>query len=269
MPNLENERFREVADAAPVGLWRINADFEQDWVNKHWLDFTGGRLEEEVGFRWVDRIHPDDRERVVEEFDRAFEARKATQVEFRLQGRDGSYRWFLDAGAPLYRSGEFAGFVGTCTDITDRKRVETHLAMLKAELLEKTGDGASDVLHSFALHELNHALLAVTTHTDALQTLLASRTEMPSEIAEAAASAGRSAHHAREMVRDTQTAIANGKEERRRLDLSSALRSLEPVIRGHPAAAGVQVTWDLAKNLLVQISRSDIQNALLRLAERG
>ena len=129
----ECERFREIADAAPVGLWRINASFEQDWVNKHWLDFTGGRLEEEVGFAWVQKVHPEDREHVIEEFDRAFNAREATVVEFRLQGRDGRYRWFLDRGVPFFRDGEFSGFVGSCFDISERKEAEVDGVVLTAQ----------------------------------------------------------------------------------------------------------------------------------------
>lgn len=118
---LARERFREVADAAPVALWRIDATFQHDWVNKHWLDFTGGQLEDEVAFGWIEKVHPDDRERVLEEFDRAFDEREAASVEFRLRGTDGQYRWFLDTGVPFYRDGRFAGFVGSCIDITERK----------------------------------------------------------------------------------------------------------------------------------------------------
>jgi PAS domain S-box-containing protein len=264
-----SETFREIADAMPTGLWRISATFEQDWVNKHWLDFTGGSLEEEVSFAWIAKIHPDDRQRVVEEFDRAFKARQATQVEFRLRGRDGSYRWFLDSGAPFYRDGEFAGFVGACTDITERKRSEAHKELLQAELIERSGAEATSILGSMVVHEVSQPLTAITSYADALRILLAGRPELPPEFAEAAASIGRAADRARQIVRNCKTIVANGKGERRREDLSTALRAVEPLIRLHPAAAGARLDWNLAADLFAQISMTQIQQVLLNLATNG
>ena len=133
---LKTESFQQVADSAPVMLWRITADFRCDWVNKAWLDYTGERLENQIGFAWLDRLHPDDVERTSEQFDRAFTAREATQVEFRLRRHDGEYRWFLDSGAPFYRAGSFAGFVGSCVDVTSRKAAEGKLAAVRAWIRE-------------------------------------------------------------------------------------------------------------------------------------
>lgn len=124
MNELKLETFQEVADHAPVMLWRITADFACDWVNKAWLDYTGCELEEEVGFAWLARVHPEDSERTAEQFDRAFSAREPTSVEFRLRRHDGIYRRFLDCGVPFYRDGEFAGFIGSCFDVTDWRRAE-------------------------------------------------------------------------------------------------------------------------------------------------
>jgi PAS domain S-box-containing protein len=139
---LERETFQEVADQAPVILWRINADFSCDWVNKAWLDYTGGTLEEETGFAWLDRLHPADLERTAERFDLAFSARKPAAVEFRLRRHDGVYRWFLDSGVPFYRGAVFAGFVGSCVDITDRHLAESRVEALRlglSEVLRRSG----------------------------------------------------------------------------------------------------------------------------------
>ncbi len=116
--------FQELADSAPVMLWRINSSFDCDWANKAWFDFTGGTLAEQTGFAWVDLVHPDDSDRIVEAFGRAFEAREPVSVELRVRGKDGRYRWFLDSGSPYFHEGEFAGFVGSCVDITERKEAE-------------------------------------------------------------------------------------------------------------------------------------------------
>jgi two-component system sensor kinase FixL len=266
---LDSERFREIADAAPVGLWRINASFDQDWVNKHWLDFTGGRLEEEVGFAWVARVHPEDRERVLEEFDRAFDARQATVVEYRLQGIDGRYRWFLDRGAPFFRNGEFSGFVGSCFDITERKEAEAHLQMLQAELIDRSGAEAATILGSAVVHEVSQPLLAIGVYADGLERLITSRAELPPEFAEAAASIRLAADRARDIVKSCKEVVTSGPAERRPEKLSEVLRSMEPLILIQPAAAGAALTWNLAIELEARISATQVQQVLLNLAANG
>ncbi len=266
---LESERFREIADAAPVGLWRINASFEQDWVNKHWLDFTGGRLEEEVGFAWVARVHPEDRERVVEEFDRAFDARQATVIEYRLQGKDGRYRWFMDRGAPFFRNGKFSGFVGSCFDITERKEAEAHLEMLQAELIDRSGAEVATIFGFAVVHEVSQPLLAIRAYADGLERLIWSRTELPAEFAEAAASIRLAADRARDIVRNCRDLVAGGTIERSPETLRDVLRSTEPLILMQPGAAGATLTWELATELEVRISATQVQQVLLNLAANG
>jgi PAS domain S-box-containing protein len=151
---LRDERFIEVADAAPVILWRIDSSFEHDWVNRRWFDYTGGRLVDEKAFAWAARIHPDDRDRVLEELDRAFNAREATAVEFRLLGKDRAYRWFLDRAEPFFRDGAFAGFVGGCVDVTERVEAEKLAAALQAELAELSCQAAMGGLGVALAHDL-------------------------------------------------------------------------------------------------------------------
>jgi PAS domain S-box-containing protein len=128
---LSMERFQSIADFAPVMLWRITSDFKRDWVNRAWLDYTGASRGGEADFAWLDRLHPDDLEPVSEHFDQAFAAREATSIEFRLRRYDGAYRWFLDAGAPVFIEGTFAGFVGCCVDVTQRKVIEERLEIAR------------------------------------------------------------------------------------------------------------------------------------------
>src|SRR5262249_3594211 len=63
-------------------------------------------------------------------------ARKAFQIVFRLRRADGQYRWILDNGAPRYLENEFAGYIGSCVDITDQKRIEEELRSNHAQLLD-------------------------------------------------------------------------------------------------------------------------------------
>ena len=130
------ERFRLIADAAPVMIWMDDAEGNSTYFNKPWLDFTGRTLEQERGRGSRDGIHSDDLvPRFVAVYDAAYTARRAFQTEYRLRRADGEYRWVLETATPRFTaSGDFEGFVGTAIDITERRRAEQTLRKERAFL---------------------------------------------------------------------------------------------------------------------------------------
>jgi len=122
------ERFRLLADTAPVLIWLAGTDNQCYFFNKTWLEFTGRTLVQEMGHGWTEGVHPDDYHYCIETYLNAFKAQKKFRIEYRLRRHDGKYRWILDAGVPRFTSnGHFAGYTGSCIDITDRKQVEERL----------------------------------------------------------------------------------------------------------------------------------------------
>ena len=122
------ERFRNLADSAPVLIWISGADKKCNYFNKRWLEFTGRTLEEETGDGWADGVHAEDLGQCLETYTRSFDARKEFSMEYRLRRRDGEYRWLLDYGVPHYGpTKEFLGYIGSCIDITERKQMEKAL----------------------------------------------------------------------------------------------------------------------------------------------
>jgi PAS domain S-box-containing protein len=130
------ERFRTVADTAPVMIWMAGLDKACTFVNKAWLDFRNRSMEQELGNGWADGIHPEDVDRCLLTYFSSFDARQDFRMEYRLRRSDGEYRWVLDAGTALYRKGEFAGYVGSCVDVTEQKQVEVELRSNQAQLLD-------------------------------------------------------------------------------------------------------------------------------------
>jgi len=133
---LESEaRFRIMADTAPVMIWMLDADNLGDYFNKVWLDFTGKTLVEEMGSGWMESLHPDDLPKCLDVCNRAFNARREYRLECRMRRYDGEYRWVLGTGVPRYRPDRtFAGYIGSCIDISDRKLAEQErVAALKNE----------------------------------------------------------------------------------------------------------------------------------------
>ena len=138
------ERFRNLSDTAPVLIWMAGVDRHCYYFNKTWLRFTGRPLQQEYGKGWMAGVHPDDLVLCVETYRSAFAARRPFSVEFRLRAASGEYRWVLDRGAPRFTAdGAFAGYIGTCTDISDRRGTEEALRESEA-LLRAVFDGARD-----------------------------------------------------------------------------------------------------------------------------
>ncbi|SPE42179.1 Transcriptional regulator, LuxR family [Candidatus Sulfopaludibacter sp. SbA3] len=117
------ERFRRLADAAPVMIWMAGPDARCSYFNRAWLEFRGRTLEEESGNGWTAGLHPDDRDLCVETYIKSFTARQPFRMQYRMERAGGQYSWLEDVGVPRYEEdGEFAGFMGSAIDITDRKR---------------------------------------------------------------------------------------------------------------------------------------------------
>jgi PAS domain S-box-containing protein len=119
------ERFRTVADAAPVLIWMSGPDKLCTFFNKGWLEFTGRTAEQELGNGWAESVHSDDLEHCLEIYESSFDAWQPFTMEYRLRRNDGEYRWVLDSGTPRFADdGAFLGYIGSCIDITEQKRAE-------------------------------------------------------------------------------------------------------------------------------------------------
>jgi len=131
-----DERFRLVANHAPVLIWMSGTDKLCTFFNKGWLDFTGRSMEQELGERWASGVHADDLERCLGIYSAAFDARMDFEMEYRLRRFDGEYRWIVHYGVPRFESnGAFCGYIGSCVDITDRKLSEASLQELSGRLI--------------------------------------------------------------------------------------------------------------------------------------
>lgn len=135
------EKFRTMAQTMPVHVWTADKDGGLNWLNVRVYEFTGFSEGELYGADWVRVLHPDDLRTAVEEWTDAIQKGKAYETEFRIRKDDGSFRWHLVRATPLRaHDGTLTGWVGTNTDIEDRKSAEAEIAKLNSTLEERVAE---------------------------------------------------------------------------------------------------------------------------------
>jgi PAS domain S-box-containing protein len=130
-------RYRTLAEASPVCIFNTDASGNCLYVNQSWREISGLSLENAMGEGWASAIHPEDRERVFSEWYAAASAKVPFKCECRFLRPDGKITWVISqAVADIGDDGEVKGYVGTITDISDRKLAEVALQQkLKSERL--------------------------------------------------------------------------------------------------------------------------------------
>jgi PAS domain S-box-containing protein len=131
------ERFRLLANAAPVMIWMSGSDMRCTDFNVPWLSFTGRTLAMEQGNGWLDGVHRDDVDRWMQTYEQALQRRAPFRMEYRLRRFDGVYRWILNIGEPRFTpDGSFSGYIGSAIDITELKAARATLSNLNRRLME-------------------------------------------------------------------------------------------------------------------------------------
>jgi two-component system cell cycle sensor histidine kinase/response regulator CckA len=188
------ERFRNMADTAPVMIWVAGPDKLCTFFNKCCLDFTGHSLDQKIGNGWIGSVHPEDREDFLGMYSSSFDAHQEFKTVFRLRRADGEYRWMLTTGAPRWTSdGVFAGFIGSCVDITDLKRTQEEA--LARQKLESLGVLAGGIAHDF-----NNLLGGILAEAELLESDLAEGLSPGEEIARIKSVAIRGSEIVRELM---------------------------------------------------------------------
>src|SRR5262245_6934258 len=138
------ERFRFMADSAPMPIWIKGPNDAGGFANKVAVELFGRISSDTPGFVWEANLHPADRQHFVQAYQDAFDTRTAFRDQARFRNLTGEYRWYDTLATPrLSESGKFLGYVGASVDVTDAKRLELHARFineLDLELSEIAGE---------------------------------------------------------------------------------------------------------------------------------
>jgi PAS domain S-box-containing protein len=135
------ERFRLIANSAPVPMWVSKLDGTRGFANQAYLDFLGLEYEKAIVFDWRKILHADDQSRVVSESIAGEASLRPFVLEARYRRADGAWRWMRSESQPRWDpAGKHIGFIGVAHDITAAKEAESELRRLNETLEQRIGE---------------------------------------------------------------------------------------------------------------------------------
>jgi len=257
-------RYRTLASLSPVGIFCTDASGTCTYVNERWSDISGLAREAALGRSWTESVYPDDRERVETEWHHAAVARLPFRSEFRLLRADGAMRWVLgQAVADSADNNSGTGFIGTLTDITDRKRAEQDRARMESQLRHAQKMESMGTLAGGVAHDFNNALTALLGYTGI------ARRSVPAnhEVLTALDGIEQVADQASGMVRSLLTFSREADVQKAAVDLGRLVQETARMLR-HMLPATVEVLTEVQtpEELWVEGNTIQLQQALMNLA---
>ncbi len=254
----ESEReFRQLADSIPHAVWVMSADGRIEYLNQRFLEYTGLPAEEAYDSEvWRRIIHPDDlarREKALAEF---FRGGGSYNIEFRLRGADGTYRWKIGRGVAVRnQEGRLARFFGTVTDIHDQKMAEE--ALRQAQKLESVGLLAGGIAHDF-----NNLLTGIIGNASMAEDMAPCGSPMLEVLARIIKSGEQAAHLTRQLL----AYAGKGRFVVRRVNLSTLIAEAGPLIQSSISKA-ISLQFRLEPEIPpVETDPSQMQQVFMNLA---
>jgi PAS domain S-box-containing protein len=248
-------------------IWMSGTDKLCTYFNKPWLDFTGRSIDQELGNGWADGVDSEDLQRCLDTYIQAFDHREAFRMEYRLRRHDGEYRWVSDIGVPRFNpDGSFAGYIGSCTDVTEQRRAEEQLHQAQADLARVTRVVAMGELAAAIAHEVNQPLTAIVTNANFSLRQLESAIPQPDELRAAITEIVNDGTRASAVISRIRGLLAKATPRTTDLDINRIIQEVTVLLHNEFTRNRVLLRTDLAADLpLVPGDAVELQQVLINL----
>jgi len=270
----ESERqLRILTEAIPQQIWRADASGHIEYCNQHLLAYIGQEAGESLGDSFYSVLHPEDEPLYRQGLEKALRVGEGFEVEARVRGADGGYRWFLARAIPQHtEDGVIARWYGIHIDIEEQRQIQQSLMDAQDNLARLSRILSMAEMAASIAHELNQPLTAVVTHAYACREWLNST---PANVERASTTAEKivqESTRASAVVKRVRALFRKDKEApvRESVDLNQLIRELARLLREEAIRRDVSIRLDLASDLSrVEIDPVQIQQVLLNLATNG
>ncbi len=264
-------RFRLVADSAPVMIWMSGTDKLCTYFNKPWLDFTGRSIDRELGNGWAEGVDPKDLQRCLVTYEHAFDRREAFRMEYHLRRHDGEFRWVLDMGVPRFNpDGSFAGYIGSCIDVTEHRRAEEQLRQAQTDLAHISRVTTMGELTASVAHEVNQPIAAAVTNANTCLRWLDGDVPNIEEARAAATRIVEDGTRAANIINRIRVLFRKGTSKRELVDVNEVIREMIVLLRDAATQHSISTRTELATDLPpVRGDRVQLQQVIMNLMING
>ncbi len=268
---LSETRFRHMADTSPVIIWTSDINMLCTYFNQKCFDVTGRSMEELLGKRWLEIVHEEDRQRVVDVYTTAYQSRKPIVYEFRIHSADGQLHWLYSSGVPRFAANQqFLGYIGSAVDITDRKKAEVEELQHRTELAHLSRVTMLGELSGSLAHELNQPLTAILSNAQAAQRFLAHDDVDLNEVRDILGDIVKQDKRAGEVIHRLRLLLKKSTVEHQPLDLNDVVSEVLKLVRNDLLNQKVTGQLDLASELPAIVGdRVQLQQVVLNLVMNG
>lgn len=261
------EAMRFITDAVPTIFWTSDADGNIDYINRKYVEYTGYSVEESKGWEWKKVVHPDDINRTLQIWKEHLTDSKMYQTQFRIQRKDGVFRWHLALAIPQKDNvGNVIKWFGTLTDIHSQKELEDYLKFKNKELQQVNKD-----LDSFiytASHDLKAPMSNIEGLLNALKDALvdiAGADESINELLQMMATSVEMFNKVLLDLSDITAAQKGATEEAEKIKFSDILHDVEKSIENQIESNNIQIKSDFTKCPSIKFSKSNLRSIIYNL----
>ncbi len=268
----ESERqLRMLTEAIPQQIWRRDAAGCIEYCNQHLCDYLGQHVETLQGEEFFSVIHPEDRPLFRQGWQAALASAGMFEIEVRVRGADGIYRWFLVRSIPQRsEDGEIARWYGIHIDIEQQHSAQQSLVQAQDDLTRLLRTLSMAEMAASIAHELNQPLTAVVTHAYACREWLQSE---PANLEKASATAEKivqESTRASVVVSRVRALFRKEAQVRELASINRLIRELARLLRDEAIRRDVSIRLELTDDLpQLEMDPVQIQQVLLNLAING
>ena len=255
-------RYRLLADVSPVGIFRTDPEGRTVYVNPMWCRISGMSSSAALGDGWLEGVHPDDRERVIQGWQEASKKRQGSDTDYRFLRPDGRIAWVMGQATPEKdEKGQITGYIGTITDITERKESELERERLKDRLHQSEKLEAVGALAGGVAHDFNNMLGAIIGFSELTLNRMDPKDPHRQNLERILEAAQKSANLTRQLL-----AFARKQPIQPEVfDLNGAIESMQKMI-GRLVGENIELTWRPAPApLMVRMDPTQVDQILVNL----
>jgi PAS domain S-box-containing protein len=264
----ESERqLQQIVSSIPGLTWTADARGDVNFWSQGFLDYGGATIEDILGYGFMNYLHPDDHEGVMEVWTRILKSGTQGEAEVRIRRADGQYRWFLWRASPFFDSdGNLTQWFGINVDIENRKRTEENLRQSQNELAHVTRMTTMGELAVSIAHEVNQPLMAIVTNAGTcLRWLNADAPDLPMA-RQAAERIVRDGHRAGDIITSLRNLARKSAPRLDRVRLEQVIQVVLELMQGELQRHGVLVKTQLDDGAItIRGDNTQLQQVVLNL----